>query len=226
MTSNRFFIICTILLVAGCGDKTDGDVPGEPQEASLPGVYSGVFPCEDCPGIDATLWLRADGRFFFRQRYPADETQVAVDAFSLGRWQTMGDAGTIELSGSGPLRTFMHPDPDTLLMQTDSELPHRLTRDPVYSEFSETIRMAGVMRTSSNGMTFTECLTGFEAPVSKGGDFARFRHQYRSVGGRNRPVYVELEGRFSWSRDGALESLRIVRFVTVREEKACEEKVR
>ena len=84
-----------------------------------------------------------------------------------------------------------------------------------------TIRMAGMMRMRGGSAAFTECLTGLVAPVSKGGDFARFRHQYRSVGGQGKPAFVELEGRYTWSNDGTVKSLIIERFITVKTSEAC-----
>lgn len=221
MSLNRLAILLIITLVGGCSDDRDSGSSPELPEALLPGVYAGVFPCDGCPGIAVTLWLRADGRFFFRQRYPADNAREAMDAYNLGRWSLIANDRTIELRGAGPRRIFTRMDRDTLLMQTDSDLEHRLTRDPTKTEFSATIRMAGMMRMLGDSASFTECWTGFVAPVSKGGDFARFRHQYRSAGGRSEPTYVELEGRFSWSGDGTLKSLTIKRFVTVKANGAC-----
>ena len=210
-----------ILLVGGCGDDRDADPPRELPVASLPGVYAGVFPCDDCPGIATTLWLRSDGRYFFSQRYLADDARAVMDAHSLGRWSSNAEDNAIDLAGSGPKRTFMRVDPDTLMMQTDSDLEHRLTRDPAAPHFSEAIRMMGTMQARGDRVYFTECITGLAAPVSKGGDFARFRHQYRSAGGRGNPVVVELEGRFSWGSDGALRSMTIERIVTVKADGAC-----
>lgn len=221
MHLNRLLVFLVIILIGGCSDDRESDSPTELPEASLPGVYAGVFPCDGCPGIASTLWLRADGRFFFRQQYPADNPREATDAYSLGRWISIADEGAIELKGAGPTRTFMRVDRDTLVMRTDSDLEHRLTREPSTTDFSATIRMVGMMRMLGDGASFTECLTGFVAPVSKGGDFARFRHQYRSAVGRGEPAYVELEGRFSWSDDGALKSLIIERFITIKATGAC-----
>jgi hypothetical protein len=221
MSLNRLLIFVVIVLVGGCGDDPDSDPPAEFPEATLPGAYTGVFPCEGCPGIASTLWVRSDGRYFFRQRYPSDDAHEATDAYNLGRWSSIADDRGIELRGVGPTRTFVRLDRDTLLMETDSDLEYRLTRDPEITDFSATIRMAGTMRMIDDSASFTECLTGFVAPVSKGGDFARFRHQYRSAGDRGKPVHVELEGRFSWSGDGALKSLTIERFVTIKADGAC-----
>jgi len=221
MSLNRPLILLVIALVGGCSDDGDSDSPEELPKASLPGVYEGVFPCEGCPGIASTLWLRSDGRFFFRQRFAADDAREAMDAYGLGRWSSITDNRTIELRGAGPTRIFTRMDTDTLIMRTDSDLEHRLTRDPAAPEFSATIRLAGMMRRVGASASFSECLTGLVAPVSKNGDFARFWHHYRSAGRRSEPTYVELEGRLSWAGDGALKSLTIERFITVKADGAC-----
>jgi hypothetical protein len=210
-----------MVLVAGCSDDVDRDSPVEIPKASLPGVYAGVFPCEGCPGIASTLWLRSDHRYFFRQRYAADDVREAMDAYSLGRWDLVTLDRTIELRGAGPPRRFFRLDRDTLIMRTDSDLEHRLVRDPKAPEFLATIRLAGTMRMLGDSVSFTECLTGLVAPVSNGGDFAGFRHQYRSAGRSSEPTFVELEGRFSWSGNGTLKLLTIERFITVKVNGAC-----
>jgi len=221
MHLNRLFIFLVIVLIGGCSDDHDSDAATELPEDLLPGTYAGVFPCDGCPGIASTLWLRSDGRFFFRQQYPSDNAREATDVYSLGRWNSVADEHAIQLIGAGPTRTFLRLDRDTLVMRTDSNLEHRLTRGPMTTDFPATIRMSGMMRMLGDSASFTECSTGYVAPVRKGGDFARFRHQFRSAAGRGEPAYVELDGRFSWSGDGTLKSLTVERFVTVKTDRAC-----
>jgi len=221
MTFNRIIIIIALVLLGSCGDDRDTGSPSNLPVASLPGVYSGVFPCEGCPGIPTTLWLRSDGRFFIEQRYPTVDERRSMNTRSLGNWSWAVDERTVTLKGAGPMRRFVRPDADTLIMQTDSDLEHRLVRDDSAPGFSATINMVGMMRMRDGNAWFKECLTGFEVPVNKAGDFAQFRHQYRSAGGRGKAVAVELGGRFSWARDGAPESLTIERLVTVKAEGAC-----
>lgn len=221
MSSNRLLILLAIVLLVGCSDDQDGNPEMDLPVASLPGVYEGVFPCEGCPGIASTLWLRSDGRFFFRQRYIADEAREATDAYGLGRWSLIADDRTIELRGDGPARVFARLDMDTLVMQTASDLEHRLTREVMAPEFSATIRLLGTMRRRGDGMLFTECLSGLAAPVSRGGDYARFWRQYRKAHRSSEPALVELEGRYSWSGDGAAKLLTIERFITVKSSGAC-----
>jgi hypothetical protein len=217
----RFFYFLCALVVAACSDDAGMPVASRLDEASLPGVYAGVFPCDGCPGIETTLWLRSDSRFFFRQHYPADESREASNAYSLGRWSALVDEDAIELVGEGPRRVFTRTDADTLDMRTGSTLEHRLTRKPTTTDFTETVRLTGVMQMQGNGPSFSECLTGYLVPVSQRGDFSRFRHQYRSAVGRGKPAFVEFDGRFSWSDEHALQSLTIERFVTIKVNGSC-----
>jgi hypothetical protein len=221
VSSIRFMILLVIALLGGCGGGREGGSPEELPGKSLPGVYSGVYPCDGCPGIPTTLWLRSDGRFFIEQRYPGLDGRAETNAYNLGRWSWNARYQVLELKGSGPSRDFMRLDQDTLVMVTESDLEHRLTRDATSPNFSKDIRMAGVMGMNGGGASFTECLTGFEVPVSTDGDYERFLHQYRSAGTPDSPTYVELDGRFSWSDDGTPKSLHIMRFITVRDDRSC-----
>lgn len=221
MSSRRLLCIAAICLIGGCSDGDERRAAPELSEASLPGVYSGVFPCEGCPGIPTTLWLRPDGRFFIEQRYPDTDTRAAFTSHGLGRWSWNSTAQLAVLKGSGPDRSFARPDVDTVDMQTDSDLEHRLSRERVPHEFSAVIRMTGIARMRGREASFTECLTGFAAPVTASGDFARFAHQYRSAGAPGTPVPVELDGRFTWTEDGELKALTIERFVTVKDDAGC-----
>ena len=83
------------------------------------------------------------------------------------------------------------------------------------------MRLSGMTQILGSDVSFTECLTGLEAPVIEGGDFPSFRNQVRSVGRLREPVYVEFEGRFDWTHDGAPQSVTIQRFITVRAETGC-----
>ena len=221
MFRNRTYILLLFAFFAGCSKEQGNRSAVELPPGSLPGVYSGMFPCEGCAGIPTTLWLRSDGRFFFLQGYPADAGSEVDDVYSLGRWIWNTDTDAVELRGAGPLRVFSRPGSDVLIMRTASDLEHRLVRDPAAPEFSRTTRLSGMTQILGNGASFRECQTGLEAPVGKGGDFSRFWHQVRSVGRLSEPVYVELEGRFTWARDGAPKSVTIQRFITVRADAAC-----
>ncbi len=217
----RTFWCIALVLLGGCGGEKDTGSTSNLPLTSLPGVYSGEFPCEGCPGIATTLWLRSDGRFFMEQTYPAVDERPAMNAHGLGRWNWSVEERTVLLHGSGPVRRFVRWDTDTLIMQTDSDLEHRIVRDRAARHFLATVNMVGMTRMRGGNAWFKECLTGFEVPVSRAGDVSRLRHQFRSASERGRAVLVELEGRFAWAPDGAPESLTIERLVTVKTEGGC-----
>lgn len=199
-------------------------LPGRFGVADFPVLHANR--CSESPrGFAAVVFLayrrHAPTVAFFRQIYLSDATSTVDDVYSLGRWNVSADHGAIELKGAGPARVLSRPDRDVLIMRTSSDQEHRLTRDPGAPEFSATMRLSGMTQILGGDVSFTECLTGLEAPVIEGGDFPSFRHQVRSVGRLREPVYVEFEGRFDWTDDGAPQSVTIQRFITVRAETGC-----
>jgi uncharacterized lipoprotein NlpE involved in copper resistance len=211
------------LLLGACGDSRDAP-PAPPRSASLPGVWVGVFPCDDCPGIDVTLWLRADERFFIEQHYrPGDSSGTPATAYGLGRWRWDAGGRVLVLDGEGPDRIFEPDGADALRMRTPSPLEHRLRRNADSPAFGATLRLSGTARREGDAYVFEECLTGYALPLDSGGDYARLRRHYRSVVPRGAAAPVELEGRFIWTADGAPASFRIERFITFRDEGGCTE---
>lgn len=216
----RVGAVLAIMLLGACSDD-DSVAPARVPDEVLPGVYSGIFPCDGCPGIPTTLWLRPDGRFFFEQEYPANDKRQAMTTHSLGRWSRGVGDGVINLAGAGPQRRFTPVDMHTLSMQTDSDLEHQLLRAAQPRAFTASITMTGMLRLTDGGASFSECRTGLAAPVDNGREFRRLMHQYRSTVTRGRPALVELVGRFSWSADDSATALTIERFITVRPDGAC-----
>ena len=221
MLSRRNLILAATFLIGGCSNGGDDMSSGDSYDPSLPGVYSGTFPCRNCPGIETTLWLRPDKRFFIRQRIPGDADSEAVTTYNLGRWNLIADGRVLDLRGAGPVRSFMRSNRDTLVMRGDAEIEHRLARERVTRGFTSTIAISGVMSVAENKVTFRECLTGLSAAVEKGGDFARFQRQYRNAKAHGEPAFVEFEGRFIWSGNDALKSFAIERFVSIKENQSC-----
>lgn len=220
MNPVRLLVFIVIAVIAGCTDDRHDEPTETVSDESLPGVYSGVFPCAGCPGIPTTLWIHAGGSFIFEQEYrPADDQ--AMTAHSLGRWNWVDAEQMLVLQGAGPKRLFTRPDANSLLMRTESDLEHRLKRDSAATNFSGIIRLTGMMQVGPEGALFRECLSGIAAAVNRRGDYARFLHQYRSSVGPGKPAYVELEGRFSWSEDGNVQSLTIEQFRTVKKSSSC-----
>lgn len=89
------FLALGAVVFGGCSNDERDEIAATPMPATLIGVYAGRLPCSNCAAIEATLWLRPDGRFFLRQRLEDDpagataETQTSQDlstTYALGRW--------------------------------------------------------------------------------------------------------------------------------------------
>jgi uncharacterized lipoprotein NlpE involved in copper resistance len=71
---------------------------------SWAGLYEGVLPCADCPGIKARLTLRRDYSYELVTDY-LDRPLPPQTARGQFTWNTAG--GTITLEGAGGGQTFM-----------------------------------------------------------------------------------------------------------------------
>ncbi len=61
----------------------------------LPVTFSGTLPCADCPGIEVTLTLRADGSYFEHFKYMDRNSQFAES----GRWSVEKEGTRLVLRG-------------------------------------------------------------------------------------------------------------------------------
>lgn len=84
------------------------------------GVYEGVTPCADCPGIQTRLTLHKDGRFELRTQYL--ERQVATQtAHGTFTWDASGS--TITLGGEGHGQQFRVGEGRLLQLNRDGSAP-------------------------------------------------------------------------------------------------------
>lgn len=216
----RSIVILAALLVAACADEGhDGAKPSfTPPVGPRPSVYRGLFPCQDCAGIDTALWLRADATFFWRQQYLDDRGEPAMTTRNFGRWHLDAD-GTLVLEGSGPARRLEVAGLDELLLITPSGLEHRLSPDADASAFADSVPITGSATVDGGIARLEECRTGLVAPAA--GDLRQFLRQYRSLGYRGKPAFVELEARFEWADDGELQAFAVDRFVRIKSDGRC-----
>lgn len=221
MQARPFVVVLLVAFFAACSDGGSRPSPATfaRPDGPAPDVYRGVFPCEDCPGIDTSLWLRADGAFFWRQEYLDDQGDAATTVHNRGRWQ-VEPSGTLVLNGAGPPRRLEAAGPGTLLLLTPSALEHRLSVAPDAPAFTDSILIEGIAIVENGTATLAECRTALTAPAS-GADMRRFVRQYRSLGYRGEPVLVELEARFDWADDGTLRSFVVDRFSTIKARSTC-----
>lgn len=191
-----------LALLAACGARDES--PGRdaaPVPAPSPGLYQGTFPCADCPGIEVTLWLRPDGRFFMRQHYLAAGDGEDERYYGLGRWRWDETGALLMLVGGGPGRVFDAREEGVLAMRVSSDLPHELARTGELVPFTDTLTLEGEYAVRDGARVLVECRTGLVWPLAAGGDHRRLRHQYGKVP-RGESAHVTVRGRLQPGTEG------------------------
>ena len=184
--------------------------------AGIAGVYSGEFPCSNCAKIDATLWLRPDGRFVLRQRSQDDAAtsgpntpQAQSAAYGLGRWSWDDIAAQLVLRGAGPERRLTVRDAEHLQLRVTSPTEHILARAHDEPDFRDRITLDGESAVTAKGATFKECLTGLEFPVVvDAGAYQQLRRYHRTMNARGKVALTAVEGHLV--SGGATTSERLV----------------
>lgn len=218
---NTLLLIIATGISAACGRPEPR--PQTPAAVSAPaaGVYSGIFPCDGCPGIATTVWLRPDGRFFLRQAYSGSAGEADARVFGLGRWRWEASEAELVLSGAGPERRFERRGPSALALLTVSPQAHLLSHDPDAAEFGDPLRLKGMTRLDDGRATLTECLTGLTTAIAQTGDYPRLARHLSRLGGRSRAVLAEFVGHFTWTGDGELATAVIDEFITLKPAMSC-----
>lgn len=96
-------------LLLGCMPRAESTTPITAKPADMhnsrisldwAGVYEGVLPCADCPGIKTRLVLQRDGHFELRTQYLERQVvpQTATGRFT---WNTAGSAVVLDAAGQG-----------------------------------------------------------------------------------------------------------------------------
>ena len=232
MTYRLTYFVALAALLGGCGGSDGGTVLTTPMPATLAGVYAGELPCSNCAAIEATLWLRSDGRFFLRQRF-ADDTATAPAGtkapqgpsatYGLGRWHWDEVAAQVVLRGAGPERRLSARDEDHLALHVTSPAEHVLARDPAAPPFDDRLTLDGESSVTENGATFIECLTGLTLPVGDAGAYRELRRQHRRMNPRGKVALTTVEAHLVTTATESTTSERLVvdRFITMKPGRGC-----
>jgi len=221
-------ILALAVLLSSCGRDSAGDTePRTPMPVTLAGVYAGELPCSNCAAIEATLWLRPDGRFFFRQQLRDDAASTSPAAqsatYALGRWSWDEVAAEAVLRGAGPERRLTVRDEDHLQLRVPSPAEHVLARDAAAPRFGDRLTLDGESAVTENGASFKECLTGLALPVADAGAYRELRRQHRRMNPRGKVALTSVEGHFVVTQTGSTTSERLVvdRFITIKPGQGC-----
>jgi hypothetical protein len=217
-------------LQGGC-DSGSNEKPEArtPMPSGVTGVYAGEFPCSNCAKIEATLWLRPDGRFFLRQRFVDDADTAAATqpprpsaTYGLGRWSWDDLAAQLVLRGAGPERRLTVRDAEHLELRVTSPIEHILARDHREPAFTDRIALDGESAVSANGATFKECLTGLELPVVvDAGAYRQLRHYHRTMNARGKIALTVVEGHLVYGGSNASERLVVDAFISIKPGTGC-----
>jgi len=233
MTRRPIFILALLAaLQAGCDrDVQEKTEPRAQMPTRIAGVYAGEFPCSNCAAIEATLWLRPDGRFFLRQRFTDDaessngtKPRAPAATYGLGRWVWDDIAAELVLHGGGPERRLVVSDSEHLALRAASPTPIVLLRDRNEPAFSDRITLNGESALTDKGATFKECLTGLVLPVVvDAGQWRQLRHHHRTMNGSGKVALTILEGHLVGGGDGATTSERLVvdQFISLKPGTGC-----
>jgi hypothetical protein len=225
----RLYLVALAAAALGaCGGDADRSTERRtPMPASLPGVYFGTLPCSNCAAIEATLWLRPDGRFFFRQRLEDGETPTAPQApattYGLGRWSWDEVSAEAVLRGRGPERRLVVRGEDRLQLRVPSPIEHVLERDATAPLFADRLVLDGESAVTEKAATFTECVTGLTLTVSDAGAYRELRRQHRRMNPRGKVALTTVEGHLVAENDGSTTSERLVvdRFIAIKPGTGC-----
>jgi len=104
-----FIVLVLATVVAGCMPRKEASDPAMAKQADMhtsqnsldwAGVYEGVLPCADCPGIKTRLTLSRDGSYELSSLYMDRDTapRIVRGRFS---WQPNGNAITLDAQRGG-----------------------------------------------------------------------------------------------------------------------------
>lgn len=201
--------------------------PAPERIGSFPATWLGTLPCADCPGIDVTLDLRADGIFYLRREY---RERGEVD--EIGRWSLSGD-DMLTLSGPAgtPLAFRLADDGSLHLLDRegrpiDSGLTDELARQDACAPIEPELTLRGLFTRAADVARFRECVTGLDLPVAMEADYLALERAYAAHrGAPGEPLLVSVTGaitpRPSLDQAGAEDTLRVERFIATHPGGGC-----
>ena len=198
MPDHRLAALLSGLAVCLAGPVAAEDAVQGAHGLTLPGSFTGVLPCADCPGIVHQLDLWPEGGYALRQEYLERDTVVQA----LGRWHVDparralvldgDDTADWQILGNGQLRLM-----DREGQPIESDLPYGLERGPL-EPFDLALPMTGEFVYFADAGLFTECRTGQRYPVVMEGAYLELERAYLEARvAPMAPLLVRIDGRIA-----------------------------
>ena len=182
--------------------------PPKPTKAStssisltLPATFVGMLPCADCPAIEQTLTLRADGLYHLRLIYQDKPNSTYTE---LGRWAIDASGKRLTLL-SGATLSLMEIMDNTSLRQLDHlgqpfvpmmtlNLKPNVQVDPL----TASQHWQGELLYLDDTAMYTDCASGAQWPVAMTEDYQTMEHNYlQAKSPPSEPLLVNFEGRLN-----------------------------
>ncbi|PRZ00125.1 copper resistance protein NlpE N-terminal domain-containing protein [Marinilabilia salmonicolor] len=116
ISKTLFFASIVALTYTGCSHKTSGkitsDNPSTDKIQGISGVYEGLLPCADCPGIETTLTINPDNSFEISQVYIDRDSVPFISSGKI----TKGDKDNIWVFKNRYNETFYQFEDSALIM--------------------------------------------------------------------------------------------------------------
>jgi hypothetical protein len=222
----RFLLVTALLSasLAGCGRKESSDEPAlTPLPPDLAGVYAGSFPCSNCKAISATLWIRADARFFLRQTYQGDDGKGEDTSYAFGRWSWDEKSAELVLHSHGPDRRFNRLDGERLeqVAAVASAAKGVLTRDLNAPAFTDRVRLDGESAMTEHSATFTQCVTGLELAIANNDSLKELRRLHRNLNPTHKVTLTAVDAHIVAAGAATREQLVIDRVIAIKPGSGC-----
>ncbi|WP_010663634.1 META domain-containing protein [Marinilabilia salmonicolor] len=110
------FATVSVLTYTNCSHKTSGkissDNPTRDETKDISGVYAGLLPCADCPGIETTLTINPDNSFEISQVYIDRDSVPFISSGQI----TKGDKDNIWVFKNRYNETFYQFEDSVMIM--------------------------------------------------------------------------------------------------------------
>ncbi len=164
----NLLLMATIALTTTthCSKKTTGKVTStsesEQLQVDMTGIYSGLLPCADCPGIETTLTINPDNTYEIAQVYTEKDSVPFISSGLIKK----GEKGKIWVFKSRYNETFYQFEDSVLIMLNQKEIDGLLEQHYILKK-KESARKEHIMAQLTDKKWVLSGLPGIDFALNK-----------------------------------------------------------